>query len=257
MAISWGKLIVGIATGYISITALRDAFGRTDAALKKLEQQCPGNDPKCRIVPAGEGIEPRAKFLAEMIWESSLDPEIKRLAMATLNKKCNGTWCNAPRDYKGEAKALASAVYDPNDELWSAAEGHFAWVKENVRYLRDHPFVDSWPSAKRIAKDYHGEDCDGHTILLGALNMATGAPVGMRIYQTKGSDTWSHIAGLVQIPAGSGPWHVMDASVDKVREGNKVRAIRPGWGAPASMVVRSIDFQILPGGKVKKIGSWP
>ena len=84
-----------------------------------------------------------------------------------------------------------------------------------------------------------------------------GFPVGERIYQTTNGADWDHIAGLVQVPPHSGKWYVMDGSVDKVREGGKVKAIYPGWGAPKKMITRYVDFQILPGGRLEKIGSGP
>jgi hypothetical protein len=259
MAIHWGKLIVGLATGYISITSLREAFARSDAALKRLEQQCPGNDPKCKIVPAGNNIETRAQYIAQMAWTSSLDPEIKRLAMLTLNKKCSGEWCTPPRDKMAEINALADAVGTPRSELWRemrALEGHFAWIKENIAYRSDHFAVDSFPSAKRTI-GYKGEDCDGHTVLFDALAMATGFKTGMRIYQTKNATEWDHISAIAEVPPHSGKWMVFDPSVDDIVENGKKKKVYPSWQAPSRIVKRYVDFAILPGGKVRKIGSGP
>lgn len=262
MAVNWGRLIVGVATGYISITSLRAAFGRTDEALKKLEQKCPGNDPKCRIVPAGDNIERRASYIASMSWKSSLDPFTRKIAMQTLNRKCDGVACTPPRDHRAEVKTLADAVYSPDDAMWAAVEGHFAFLKGDRNhdpaylYRKDHYAVDQFSSAKRTL-EYGGGDCDDATILLNALNMVSGFKTGMRIYKTKGASDWSHIAALVEIPPNSGKRHVLDASVDRIREGGKVKTVYPGWQAPKQMVVKYVDFMILPGGRVQKVGSGP
>ena len=258
MGIKWGRLLIGASAAYVAIDSFRHAFERTDKAVGRLEDARGGGVPqfaKGEIRPAGRDIEQRARYIAEQVWRSSLHPEIKALAMETLNRKCDGKWCTPPREHLREVKTLAGAVYDPNAELWDAIEGNFAWVKENVAYRKDHAYVDQFPTAMKV-KQYKGEDCDGHVVLVDALNLVSGFPVGMRIYATtNGNGAWDHIAGLAEIPPRSGRWYVMDASVDKVREGGRVTKISPGWGAPPQMVRRYVDYQILPGGKVQKIAT--
>lgn len=237
MAVHWGKLLVGLATGYISITALRDAFGRSDAALKKLEagMPCPGDGSiPCKMYPAGT-IESRAKRIAGLIKKGSLDPRVRRLAVRSVSKRCDGEkFCTPSRDALGELSAIFGDLKNPSSELAKevqSLDGVLASVKRMVRYTGDARLSDQFQSAPRTLFDFHGGDCDDFTIALGSLYMALGYAEQLRIYTLKGQSEPGHIALRVSPDKHGAKYVTVDGSVDVVKVKGKKAPVFVGWDA--------------------------
>lgn len=162
------------------------------------------------------GIEARVGRIVTLIRKGKTDPKIRTWAVETVSKKCGRNWCIPERDYWGEAKAI------------------FYEVRRRVRYVRDPIEVDTFTAARWTLKQ-GGGDCDDYVILLGAGLAAIGYPVKARVYRTKDSPDWNHIALLVGLPPRAPKrWVTLDASVAKP----------PGWGAPKEMVARVRDFEV-------------
>lgn len=186
-------------------------------------------------------IEQRVSYIHDQLVKGSQSPRVIEKARAIVARKCengDGTkrWCVPEKDWWGEVKALFDAVADANHEL-------------GLRYTRDHAWVDQFSSAEASMRLKAG-DCDDGTILLGALLVSVGYRVKMRVIQSKGSDTWSHIYLLVGLPpTGPTKWVPLDWSVRKPAgwevEGAEQCA---RTGRPAGLVLRVKDFDVWPKG---------
>lgn len=182
-------------------------------------------------------IEQRVSYIRDQLVKGSQSARVIEKARAIVARKCkngDGTkrWCVPEKDWWGEVKALFDAVASADSDV-------------GLRYTRDHAFVDQFSSAEASMRMQAG-DCDDGTILLGALLMAVGYRVKMRVIQSKGSDTWSHIYLLVGLPpTGPTKWVPLDWSVRKPAgwevDGAQVSA---ETGRPAGLVVRVRDFDV-------------
>lgn len=185
-----------------------------------------------RILRVGD-IADRVKYIRELINKGSLHPEVREKAIAILTKKCGDRWCVREKDYMGEISALFWAIRDPRS-------------KDAVRYMMDHVRVDQFTAADKSLK-LHAEDCDGGTIVLGSLLMASGYPVKMRVIASKGAGTWTHIYLLVGIPPRAPTrWVPLDWSVTTASPGWEVEGARDSAlsGRPAGLVDAVRDFDV-------------
>lgn len=82
-------------------------------------------------------------------------------------------------------------------------------------------------------------NCDDKgAITLGALLLAAGYPIRLRVIQTVDSPDWNHIYLLVLLPPGGGPdsrWVPLDATVQRPA----------GWEAPKRYIKRIRDFRVV------------
>lgn len=214
--------------------------------LRGLGKAPPGAEP---LPPEGYGIrsmrtatvrtiDQRVSYIREQILKGSQSARVIEKARAIVARKCkngDGTkrWCVPEKDWWGEVRALFDAMADANHEL-------------GLRYTRDHAFVDQFSSAEASMRLKAG-DCDDGTILLGSLLMAVGYRVKMRVIQSKGSDTWSHIYLLVGLPpTGPTQWVPLDWSVRKPAGWEVEGASQSAkTGKPSGLVVRVKDFNVV------------
>lgn len=212
---------------------------------------CPGSGKgkdgiKCRITEGGS-IERRAKIIAERIRKDSLDPRIRKVALAALTEKCGDAWCTPVKDGRAEIKKLYDDSRDPSSFIAKSLrgiEGIFHHVRENVRYTKDHATVDTFQSAYRTLEDFHAGDCDDATITLGAMLRAVGYPVKLRIYWLKGDSEPGHIALMANADPRRDQWMVLDATVERVAVNGRAVPIYPGWEASKSQVSKHRDFPV-------------
>ena len=85
-------------------------------------------------------------------------------------------------------------------------------VRRNVRYKRDPVGLDTFESAERVL-DMGNADCDGQTILVGALAESAGRPVALRAVSTRADRKFDHVYALVEVAPGQ--WVAADSTVDK------------------------------------------
>ena len=150
----------------------------------------------------------RVQIIADLIEEGAKDPKIRELAVK-LVESCPS------KDYLCEVTRI------------------FSWVKNNIRYVRDVYFRDSYHTARRILQ-LRGADCDDMTIILSSLVSSVGYPIVIRIVRARGKKGFHHIYPLVGIPPGNPTrWYAMDATFPD----------RPlGWQPP---FVEKKDFKII------------
>lgn len=117
------------------------------------------------------------KIIADKIEEGAFDPKIRKLAF----KIVRDAGCRA-KDWLCEIRAI------------------YNWVKKNIRYFYDIRGVDTYHSARAIAFELKGGDCDDFAIILGSLLAAIGYPIKLRIVAKTKDGKFVHIYPLVGIP---------------------------------------------------------
>jgi hypothetical protein len=148
-------------------------------------------------------IEDRERYIREQIKKDSLNPKVISAARAVVSGRCPKAdggvmWCVKPKDSMGEIRLMFKAVVDPNSAL-------------AVRYTRDHPTVDLFPSNELLDR-LPAEDCDGMVVRLGALLRAIGFHVRTRIVAPAGKPKqWAHIYLMVApVPGVADGWLPLD-----------------------------------------------
>ena len=185
-----------------------DGFGRSGA--------------RARIFKV-HSISDRLAGVMQQLNKSIRDPEIRMIAGGLVSRRCrtpnvsasDGGWCYTERAYWQEVLAI------------------FAYVRTNVRYVRDIHGIDTFQSARRTLEMRSG-DCDDYVITLGALLMAVGFPVRTKTIRTKGAPDFNHIYLQVGLPPTKPTrWRSLDASTPHPA----------GWEAPKSMIAQArIDY---------------
>lgn len=210
-----GSTLFGLGLTVVGLKHL--AHGEAEPpGLGSVQSKLPGGAIHRMQVHNVKDIDERIRIIRTMLVESSKRPEVKEVAVRTVGKRCGDKWCVPEKDYKGEVRAL------------------FDYVRSHVRYVRDHARIDGYTMADKTLK-LGGADCDDYAILLGALLLAVGYPVKLRVVQIKGSSTWSHIYLLVGLPPPSPKeWMPLDASVNRPA----------GWEVSRSQVVKQRDFEV-------------
>lgn len=221
------KLIIGTAGVLAGATALKEAFDHEED--KSLAREGVWERlPDVKNIPAGKApiarvatvrnIDERVKHVMAQIIKGRRDPRIRAIAVQIVSKKCGDSWCIKERDYQGELRAI------------------FNYVRKNVRYVKDPIDRDTFQHPRRTL-EWGGEDCDGSSIVTGALCGAIGYPMKCRIIQTIYGQDYDHIYMMAGLPptAPKPKWWVpLDASVD-----------RPAfWEPPKNLVKRMRDFPV-------------
>lgn len=226
-------------------------FGRLVFGRSANQKRLPA--PKGRAVEGGS-IENRLKMIAELVRKGGKTAAIHEQAKVILTKKCpdrsrpgRETWCVPPKDWRAEVLAIHRAICDPNEEA-------------AARYVRDMLRADTFSAAHRTAFVTHAEDCDGLTILEGALLESVGHPVRLRVVAANGKGSWSHIYLLTGLPPEKpDEWVPLDPSMpekpagwqadgaaDVARSGKRAsdgRALGTGQ-SPAGIVSRVLDYSV-------------
>ncbi len=90
----------------------------------------------------------------------------------------------------------------------------YQFVKENVRYTGDIAYKDTFQSGLRTLQ-YHGGDCDDHSVLCAVLAMENGFSCKFRITSNTGQ-TWDHIYCLAGVPKVSPTrWVALDTTLPR------------------------------------------
>lgn len=157
-----------------------------------------------KFYPAGT-IHDREKRIRGEIIKASLTPKAITDARLVLSGRCPKVgggvmWCVKPKDWHGEILTLFRAVVDPNSAL-------------AVRYGRDHPDVDQYPSYELLDR-VPQEDCDGMIVRLGTLLRAVGYRVRTRIVAPAGKPgDWQHIyLAVAPVPGTVENWQPLDVT---------------------------------------------
>ncbi|HDK42276.1 MAG TPA: transglutaminase domain-containing protein [Candidatus Pacearchaeota archaeon] len=145
--------------------------------------------------------EDRIKLIADIVEESSKDPDIRELSLGILRKA--GV---QEKDTHGEIKTI------------------FNWVKRNIQYRGDVFCRDSYHTANRIIKLRAG-DCDDMSILLDSMLASVGIPIGARIMSSRMNKPFHHIYALAGVRTRQGmQWIPLDATNKSYNAGDE-----PKW----------------------------
>lgn len=195
-------------------------------------------------------IDSRVSLVGDLIRRGSLNSDLREAVVKVLSQKCDALgrvaakgdrYCVPEKDCMAEVTALFNAVRNPKSPL-------------SVRYVRDSVLADVFTAAERTLFKTHGGDCDDYSVTLGAMLMAAGHPVRLRVIATRRNGTpdneapWAHIYLLTptKFDDPNAKWISVDASMD-----------RPlGWEAPgaaqvakngkaAGIVARVRDYSVV------------
>jgi hypothetical protein len=243
LVLEGGRRLMG-GNGSPQPTLLGDTgFGRAGAGanLSPFQRQMMKTPPgassgaiiKTAPVKTVRSIEQRVAYIRNYIKKGSTDPRIIEAKAKILSAKCGERWCIRPKDSMGEIKALFNAVHDPRSPY-------------AMRYAKDHVWVDQFTNAGDLLETLHSGDCDDGTSLLGALFVCSGYPVKMRVVQTTGKQSWSHIYLMVNTADANNLWLPIDWSVTDAYPGWEVpgAAQVAATGRPAGHVVALRDFEV-------------
>lgn len=259
------KLQVGayfmLAGGFV-LSAAAAMKSKDDGNVKGLGQAIPPRVPS-RAAPRQlqspktkqydvENIDDRVALIGDLIRKGSLNSDLREKTLAILSTKCDRlgrvqkgssgeTYCVPEKDCLAEVKAMFEVVRNPRS-------------KYSVRYTRDALLADVFTAPERTLLKTHAGDCDDYCILLGAMLMATGHPVRLRILATRrpGVDDriapWSHIYLLTptKFDDPRAKWIAVDASMDKPLswEAPGAREVA-ATGKPAGIVARVRDYNVV------------
>mgnify|MGYP001578606435 FL=1 len=235
--ILWGAAIGAVAGAAIAHVAAdpepTTPIGRLPSP-RAGQKRLPGASARGRMLDI-TSIKDRCAELARLIRKDGVNPKIHEAAKAMVAGKCGGEWCVAPRDWKGECKALFKAITE--------ARSPYA-----VRYTCDMREADTFSSAERTLFETHAGDCDDFTVVFGALLMSIGYPVTIRVVQAKGSDTWSHVYVLAGVPptGGAKEWFPLDGSVETKPAGWQAPGAEAAlrYGRPSGMITKTLDYPV-------------
>lgn len=137
------------------------------------------------------------KWLADMTEKAMIDPLVRETAIAVTRD------CKA-RDGLCELTAIFNAVkYGTNS---SRA------LRRGVRYVYDPRDTDFYTSPAELLRMCErgacAEDCDGQTMLVGALAGSIGYPVGLVAYAPDGEDDYVHVYPVAIYPVRN-PIHIV------------------------------------------------
>jgi len=95
----------------------------------------------------------------------------------------------------------------------------YGFVQGRVRYIRDPYGKDIYQSAGDTLFERKTGDCEDLTILIAAMTMTIGYPIGFKLVSISG-EIWDHIYPLAGIPPeGPTKWVAMDATISNGRLG--------------------------------------
>lgn len=166
-------------------------------------------------------IEDRVAVIGRLIKKYSRLPEIREEAISIVAKRCGDKWCIKEKDWDNEVRAV------------------FDYVRQRVRYVRDHYSVDQFSGPDRTLAVGAG-DCDDYSIVLGSLLMAIGNRVKLRVVQADGGASFNHIYILANPDSSGRKWTPLDASVDAPA----------GWEVPGAATCARTK---KPSGRVQRV----
>lgn len=144
---NWGDAVLGALMIYTGASKLAKATRRS----RSLRGPDDNDDRPRAELHQVHSLDARVKHIVRHVQRGRLDPMVRQRAIQVVSQRCGERWCIPERDYLGEVRAI------------------FAWVKSNVRYVRDAAQVDQYASPRRtlIAG---GGDClpVGTTLILRA-----------------------------------------------------------------------------------------
>lgn len=139
-----------------------------------------------RIVLTGldgdEKLDTVSKYARLLIEAGKRSPDIRALAVNIVRNCAN-------KDYLCEAKAM------------------HAWVRDNIRYVKDPAFVERFATPERTLHEKAG-DCDDTSILLSALLESIGHETRLVLVDGNLSGKFTHVITQVRI----GSWHWMETT---------------------------------------------
>ncbi len=125
------------------------------------------------MAPGTSGVGRTVRVMRELIDEGSRDPSVitaaRQVVMATPS-----------RDQRAEVRAL------------------YQWVQDHVRYTADPVYAETMLDAPTMLEQIElegrvAEDCDGMTVLLGAMLQAIGYPVDLVVESYRPDQLPSHV----------------------------------------------------------------
>lgn len=212
---SLGKLIMGLGSLLAGVKTLAE-MGQETTVSKRLSDSPAGKKAMGTVTHQVETIDQRVHHIVKMIQKGRDHPQVRKVTVQLLSKKCGKEWCV------------------PEKSWWAEVVTIFDGVRANVRYTRDTYNKDLFQHPARTLQ-FGGGDCDDYAITLGSMLQAVGYPVKLRVIRTKDSPEWNHIYLLVGMPPKDPKkWISLDGSVDKPA----------GWEAPKSMIAEIRDFNV-------------
>lgn len=225
--------------------------GRTPAAASELrglgkaasQRSLPA--PKTKNYDVGD-IDERVSLIGDLIRKGSLNSALREKTVEILSTKCDalgriqpkgkgGKYCVPEKDCLAEVQAIFDAIRNPKSKF-------------SVRYTRDSILADVFTAPERTLLKTHGGDCDDFCVTIGAMLMAVGHPVRLRVIQTSDKPSWSHIYLITptKFDDPRAPWISVDASMDKPLgwEAPGAREVAK-TGKPHGIVTRVRDYQVV------------
>lgn len=152
------------------------------------------------VYPNASKDEELVQLIADKIEEGVIDPKIRKLAFEIVRKAGCGH-----KDWLCEIRAI------------------YNWIKRNIRYFYDIRGIDTYHSARAIAFELKGGDCDDFAILAGALLGAIGYPIKLRIIAKTKDGAFIHIYPLVGIPPHGKPekWIPLEFTDPRIKFGKE------------------------------------
>jgi len=259
---AYGQLLLGSGLIISGINILRGSGPRTNVASDLGDTQIadPKEAGKLQLVQgkAGKAVGPpkakghdvwtidqRVSYIIKLLKKGSLNAQLHEatkeiLSQKTLDGKGGLRWAVPEKDCVAEVKWIYTAIRNPNSKL-------------AVRYTRDMLLADTFSAAERTLFKTHGEDCDGYAILIGAMLMAVGHVVRIRVIQTTDSKTnsWNHVYLITpkKFDSLDGEWMAVDCSVNKPAGWEAPGASEVArTGKPSGIVVKVKDFKVVANG---------
>jgi len=143
--------------------------------------------------PGLRGVIDTVRIIIALICMGSRDPAVERVVVDD----------QLPLDSLGRAVAV------------------FLKVKRHVTYTEDPPDIELVQSARRTLRRKAG-DCDDFTVLIGALLVAAGLRVRVRVVRTGVHRQFNHVLPEAMVRGG---WFTLDATTPESKPGDVVAGV--------------------------------
>lgn len=171
-------------------------------------------------------IEQRVSLIADLMRKGAKDGKVRERAIEIVSRKCDALGNVVPHGTPGATKYCV-----PEKSCIAEVQAIFNAVRNPaspnaIRYVRDSVLADIFAGADRTLFKLHGGDCDDYAVTCGALLLAIGHPVRIRVIRTVDKPSWSHVYLLTprDFDNPKAPWISFDASMAKPL----------GWEAPGA-----------------------
>jgi transglutaminase-like putative cysteine protease len=154
------------------------------------------------LPPGAAGTRVTLQMMRNLVHEGRRSDRVRSTAISLTNTL-------APKDWSGEVRAL------------------FAFVRDNIRYVRDIHDVETLQTAEATL-DLEAGDCDDKAVLLSALLESIGHPTRFVAVGYFRRDHYEHV--YVETRMGAG-WIALDATMD----------VEAGWSPRPSVARMVID----------------